>query len=239
MEMRPLNRKLELSPRLQAVAELVPKGARLADVGTDHAYLPVSLLLSGTIPGAIACDLRAGPLDRARRTAERYGCTDQMSFRLCDGLSGISSSEADVIVIAGMGGETIADILCAAKWVKVKHLTVILQPMSKQPQLRRWLWQNGFAIRSERLAVEERAFYNIIQASAGDTAPLTPAQEWAGLLGPDTAQELCAAYVGRLIGKVDRMLAGLALAQKSAPERSAGLREVRRGLLEMKREWEL
>ena len=88
-------RNMELSPRLRSVAELVPQGAGFADVGTDHAYLPVWLLLEGRIRRAIAADLRPGPLSRARATAQRYGCTRGIEFRLCDGLSGLSAGEAD------------------------------------------------------------------------------------------------------------------------------------------------
>ena len=107
-------RNMELSPRLRSVAELVPRGARFADVGTDHAYLPVWLLQRGVISRAVVSDLRQGPLDRARSTAEKYGLTSRMDFRLCDGLSAIRPEEADTIAIAGMGGETVAAILAYA-----------------------------------------------------------------------------------------------------------------------------
>ena len=93
---------MELSPRLRSVAGLVPPGARFADVGTDHAYLPVWLLQQGIIEHALVSDLRPGPLDRARSTAARYGLAERMEFRLCDGLSGIAPAEADTIAIAGV-----------------------------------------------------------------------------------------------------------------------------------------
>ena len=109
-------RTVELTPRLRSVAELVPRGARFADVGTDYAYLPVWLLQQGRITGAVASDLRPGPLERARGTAEKYGLTGRMDFRLCDGLSGIQPDEVSTIAMAGMGGETIAAILAAAPW---------------------------------------------------------------------------------------------------------------------------
>ena len=80
---------MELTPRLQAIAEQVPQGARLADVGTDHGYLPVWLLRSGRIDSAIATDLREGPLNRSKETAQRFGVAERLSFRLCDGLSEI------------------------------------------------------------------------------------------------------------------------------------------------------
>ena len=107
---------MELSPRLQAIAEQVPQGAHLADVGTDHGYLPVWLLRDGRINSAIAADLREGPLNRARETARRFNVEEQISFRLCDGLSAIRPEETDTVTIAGMGGETIISILEAAPW---------------------------------------------------------------------------------------------------------------------------
>ena len=93
---------MELTARLQAIADQVPHGAVFADIGTDHAYLPVWLLLNGRIHHAIAADLREGPLSRARETAEQHGVSSQMSFRLCNGLADIAPSEVDTIAIAGM-----------------------------------------------------------------------------------------------------------------------------------------
>ena len=104
----------DLSPRLKMVADLVPQGARLADVGTDHAYLPTALIQEGKIPFAIAADLRQGPLASAKATVRRAGLEGKVAFRLCDGLRGIQPEEADAVAIAGMGGETIAAILAAA-----------------------------------------------------------------------------------------------------------------------------
>ena len=109
-------RQLELPPRLQKLADWVPEGAQLADVGTDHAYLPVWLTLHGRVTSAIASDLRKGPLDRARETGRTWGVEDRLDFRLGNGLAGICPNEADTIVIAGMGGENIAAILAAAPW---------------------------------------------------------------------------------------------------------------------------
>ena len=151
--------RLELSPRLEMMASLVPSGARLADVGTDHAYLPAALLLEGRIPSAIASDLRRGPLERARETAAAFDLKEKISFRLCDGLSGVGPEEADAIVIAGMGGETIAAILAAAPWTRERAVSLILQPMSSMSDLRAWLGQNGYDILEERLAREGDSLY--------------------------------------------------------------------------------
>lgn len=236
--MRGMMKRLELTPRLRAVADLVPQGARLADIGTDHAYLPVSLLLQGHIPSAIAADLRRGPLDRAMATAREYGCADRISFRLCDGLKGVSPQETDAVTIAGMGGETISGILSAASWVKEKDLQVILQPMSSQPELRRWLWQNGYIIREEKIACEGNKLYIIISASSGPTQPMTLAQEWAGCQKQGMDAPLRARYLDALLEKAVRALAGIAQSIEGIDSpRYQELEQVHLGLLKMKEEW--
>ena len=227
---------LELTPRLRAAAELVPQGARLADVGTDHAYLPAALLLEGRIPFAVASDLRQGPLNRAKETAEQYGCRDRMAFRLCDGLKGIRPEEADAVVIAGMGGETIAQILAAAPWVRERGVPLVLQPMSSLPDLRGWLQENGYRICRERLAREEDTVYVVMAVQAGEMPPLTPAELWAGRQSGDPLRGI---YLEGLIRKLDRAIDGLALAREGRGEaRKQELEQVRRGLLDMKKEWD-
>ena len=124
------NKELHLQPRLQLLADLVPQGAKLADIGTDHGYLPVWLLQNKRITAAIAADVGYEPLQHAVRTAQEQGVSD-IDFRLCDGLKGISEDEVDAIAIAGMGGETIIHILSAAPWTKKESgYTLLLQPMT-------------------------------------------------------------------------------------------------------------
>ena len=110
-----MDHTFKLPPRLAAIAALVPDGARLADIGTDHALLPIRLLLDGKIQSAIAADIRPGPLSRAKENACAAMVTN-LSCVLCDGLTGISPDSVDTVVIAGMGGENIAGILRAAPW---------------------------------------------------------------------------------------------------------------------------
>lgn len=227
---------IELTPRLRTVADLVPEGARLVDVGTDHAYLPAALLLEGKIPGAVAADLREGPLNRARQTAAEYGLGDKIAFRLCDGLVGIQKQEAEAVAIAGMGGETIADILAAAPWVREQNVPLILQPMSSMTDLRIWLESNGFAIQEERLAREGDTLYVILSVRAGEMDKLSPAQLWAGKNSPDP---LRGQWLDLWLGKVQRTLDGLSRSSKEdAARRMKELTRVREGLLEMKKEWE-
>ena len=228
-----MTRRIELSPRLRLAADLVPKGARLADVGTDHAYLPACLLMEGKIPSAIAADLREGPLSRARETAAEYGCGDRMAFRLCDGLSGIRPEETDAVVIAGMGGETIAQILEEAPWVRTRKVPLVLQPMSSLPELRQRLREGGFHILEERLAREGDTLYVVMRAEA---APMTPAQLWAGRQSRDP---LRGDYLRGLLEKLDRALDGLSRARDGrAEDRRRELAALRRELLEMREEWD-
>ena len=226
----------ELSPRLKMVGELVPEGARLADVGTDHAYLPAALLRSGRIPFAIAADLRQGPLARAKATVRGAGLEGRVAFRLCDGLSGIRPEEVDAVVIAGMGGETIADILAAAPWVRENRIPLVLQPMSSMPDLRVWLQRNGYRIVTERLCREGDTLYTALSVQAGEMPPLSPAEQWSGRSCNDP---LRGAWLEHWIGKTAHALEGLSKArQEGAESRRAEMEQIHQGLLDMKKEWE-
>ena len=108
--------RMHLTPRLRTIMQQVPEGARLADIGTDHALIPTALLRRGVIQSAIASDLREGPLDSAARTAKQFEVEHKLSLRLGGGLQTVKPDEADTIVIAGMGGETIAQILADDAW---------------------------------------------------------------------------------------------------------------------------
>lgn len=205
--------KLELSPRLGAVAALVPAGAKLADIGTDHGYLPVSLILDGTIHGAVAADIRPGPLDHARRTAAEYHLTDRLDFRLCDGLVGISAEECDTITIAGMGGETIVGILAAAPWTKQGHC-LILQPQSTQDVLRTYLAENGYRICSERVVREGDRWYPVLVVEGGEMEPLSPGEAVAGRADTWTQQDERLGYLRWLLHRTQQQLMGASRSER-------------------------
>ncbi len=198
---------VELTPRLQSVAEWVPWGARLVDVGTDHAHLPVWLLQQGIIEHGIATDVRLGPLQRAKATAKRYELTGSLSFRLCDGLKGVTPEEVDTIVIAGMGGETITQILAAASWTRTAGYQLILQPMSSLPDLRKWLSENGYRIEQERLVREGERLYSVFLVAGGEDEPLTLTECWLGRAGKD--DPLREDYLLMLQRRCQRALDGL------------------------------
>ena len=133
-----------LDRRLQMVADLIRDGSRVADIGTDHALLPCALVAAGRCPSAIASDIRVGPTEAAQKTVAATGLEQTVSVRLGAGLQTVSPDEVDDIVIAGMGGETIIEILSASPWAKEKKL--LLQPQTKLPELRRWLNENGYDV---------------------------------------------------------------------------------------------
>lgn len=155
---------MKLTERLSAAASLVDGGGSLADVGTDHAYLPAYLCLNGKIRFAIASDIGEGPLLNAEKTVKEYGLSDKIQLRLSDGLQNIKENEADEIVIAGMGGILISEILTAARWVRRKGMHLVLQPMTHPEDVRRYLYENGFVIEKELCVREGRRVYICISA---------------------------------------------------------------------------
>ena len=181
-----MEKELRLQPRLQCIAGCVPRGTRLADVGTDHGYLPVWLLQNDRIESAIASDINKGPLDHARRTADKYGVTERLQFRLCPGLDAVAREEADVVVIAGMGAEMIIEILRAANW-DWNGVTLLLQPMTKAELLRCWLAENGFCMEREHLVRDKGTIYAVLEVHSGQSVPLTAAESWCGPGAPDEA----------------------------------------------------
>ena len=197
---------LALQPRLQMISSLVPDGAKLVDVGTDHGFIPVKLLLEDRISSAIASDIGAAPLDHARKTADKYDVTDRMDFRLCDGLGAIKEEEADTIVIAGMGGDNIASILVNAPWTKDGAL-LLLQPMSKAEVLRRFLPENGYTVLEERLVADKGVIYPILTVRGGEMPPATDAQAWGGFLLQDDPLQI--RYLEERILRLRRAAVGL------------------------------
>ncbi len=138
-----------LSKRLQTIASLVPFGARVCDIGTDHAYLGIELIKSGKAASVIACDINEKPLLRAKANIEKSGVKN-IELRLRDGLSGLKPNEADCIVIAGIGGEVISGILERANIFSADYSpAIILQPTTSPEILRKFLIENGFSIEKE------------------------------------------------------------------------------------------
>lgn len=224
-----------LQPRLRAIADLVPPGSRLADIGTDHGYIPIDLLLDGRITAAIATDIGELPLDHARRTAKRCGLAEGIDFRLGDGLGPLAPGEADVIVIAGMGGDSIADILAASPWAREGPL-LLLQPMSKAEVLRAFLPENGYRVEAERLAADKGKLYPILTVQGGAMAPAAAAEAWGGFLLQ--RDPLWGLYLEDRLLRLRRAVSGLAKARDdTAEEKRQELSRVIAALEDKRREW--
>lgn len=155
---------ITLDERLFTCAEFVRENSVLADVGTDHAYLPAFLLKQGKIRFALCCDINEKPLESAKATVEEYGVADGVKLYLCDGLSGVEKDEFSDLVIAGMGGEMIIKILTDCPYIKDEKYNLILQPMTKAYELRRFLCENGFLIKDEKAAESNNKIYTVINA---------------------------------------------------------------------------
>ena len=155
--------KIPISKRLLCCTELIPPGARVADIGTDHGYLSIYLIKNNLAASVIAADLRQMPLENARQNACRFGVAERIKFVLSDGLEKIESDSIDTIVCAGMGGDLIAMILQAAPWLCDSNYTVIVQPQSTVHELRRWLAETGFRVEEERLVRDGGFLYPVMR----------------------------------------------------------------------------
>lgn len=155
---------IRLEGRLKAIADNVPVCGTVVDIGSDHAFLPIYLVKKGICAKAIATDVRKGPLNAAHRNISEYGLADVIETRLGYGLRPLKDDEAETIIIAGMGGVLISDILKDAMNQALRIGKIIIQPMYATEYLREWLQGNGFEIYDEDLAEEGNKLYNIIAA---------------------------------------------------------------------------
>lgn len=176
---------MQLSLRLSAIAAMVTEGNRLADVGCDHGYLPVYLVLNHKIPGAIAMDVRKGPLSRAREHLLEYGLGNYIETRLSDGLEALKPGECETLVLAGMGGPLMEKILTEGAEVRESFQELILQPQSDIGHFRHFIRENGWEIVKEDIILEEGKFYPMMKAVKSlekELPPYTAAEEWFGKL---------------------------------------------------------
>lgn len=166
-----MDKLFSLDERLKMCASLVRKSARLVDVGTDHAYLPVWLLKSGKISCAIASDINKKPLESGKKNAEKYNVSD-IEFRLGSGLEPISAEDKITdVVIAGMGGEIISEIIAESPLTKDSELKLILQPMTKSEELISFLYKNGFEITEQKCVISKGKCYTVMAVSFTKNTP--------------------------------------------------------------------
>ncbi|NWA66714.1 tRNA (adenine(22)-N(1))-methyltransferase [Pseudomonas reactans] len=208
-----------LSLRLERVAANVPEGARLADIGSDHGYLPVALMRRGLITMAVAGEVATTPFHAAQRTVRDNGLEQQITVRLADGLAAIEAHDSiTAISVCGMGGETIRDILESGK----RHLSgqerLILQPNGGEQPLRQWLMNNGYSILSEELLRENRFYYEIIVAERAEAVVYTAEQLYFGPLQMQARSPVFIAKWQRMLRLKHKTLASFEHARQAVPE---------------------
>ncbi len=159
---------VRISDRLRTVAHMCDKGAVVADIGTDHGYLPIYLVQEGIALSAIAMDLRKGPLDKAKKHISDNCLEDKIETRLSDGLEKLSENEADIITICGMGGRLIADIVTKGMNVITQNTTLIVSPQSEVGDFRHFLVSQGFTVIDEQMLKEDGKYYFIIKCRKSD-----------------------------------------------------------------------
>jgi len=178
---------VKLSGRLAALSDWVPPGARFADIGTDHALLPVYLAAAGQVAFAVAGDVNKGPVEAARRQVEAAGLAGVVSVRHGDGLSVLEPGEVDTVCIAGMGGSLMVRLLGAAGSRLDGVRTLILSPHVAEDQVRAWLAEHRFVLTDEKLLEEDGEIYTLLKAErfeAGEAARRNEALYAPSLLGP-------------------------------------------------------
>ena len=199
-----------LDNRLRLCASFVRNGARVADIGTDHAYLPVWLCKNGIAAQAIAADINPKPLEHGKNTIEKYNAAGQVTICLSNGLEKIIPNSVDDIVIAGMGGELIVNILQNAAWIKDEKYHFILQPMTKAETLREYLYSNGFVIKDEQAVMAEGKLYSVMSVFyTNKEYNDIRLKKYYGMLNPvksDDARQYIQRVAGSLLKKGNGML---------------------------------
>ncbi len=209
---------MQLDNRLSAVASLVRKNKYLADIGTDHAYLPVYLIEKGVISKAIAADLRVGPLENAKDAVVSYGYTDKIELRLSDGLDNFKENEVEEIVVAGMGGLLISEFIKRTEWLRNSDIHLILQPMTHAEELRKTLFDNGFIMDKEVIAKDGDKLYIIFSAYYyNDLTAYTDLDLIVGKL-PYNEDELSKEYLNKVYDKYKKKMVALEKANKECAE---------------------
>lgn len=206
---------MKLPKRLASLAALVPPGSIAADIGTDHAYLPIFLVEKGICPVVIATDIKDGPFRSATDQVKEHQVADRVVLRQGDGLKTLEPMEVDVLVLAGMGGNTIKEILAASPHILTGTKRLLLQPMAGAANLRFWLASSGWRITDEVLVEEDGRIYLIIIAEHGREETTDPIHLELGPRLLEKKDPLLKAYLTKIITKYERILAELAAAKGS------------------------
>lgn len=201
---------MKLGERLAALASFVTVGSRIGDIGTDHAYLPIELVQKNIANFAVAGDIHKGPYQAAKENVEGVGLEGKISVRFGNGLGVLAPSEVDTVVIAGMGGSTIVEILSSEPEVTSSLKRLILQPMIGASTVRRWLIGNGWTIIDETLVQEDGKLYEIVVVEQGESPALEPIMYDIGLILWNNKPELLTLHIDQLIAQTKRVIVEMA-----------------------------
>lgn len=205
---------ITIDNRLKVCADMVSRNGIVCDVGTDHAYLPAYLIENNICDYAIASDINEGPLKFAQQTIIKYHIEDKIRLLKSDGLKNIPSENVSDVVIAGMGGETIAEIISGTQWLK-SGVNLVLQPMTRAGYLRKWLYKNGFEIAEEKAVIQDRFIYTAIRAFySGYKFNIGKVTEIAGRINIETDAGM--KYCQNQLSKINNIAMGLSKAGKTA-----------------------
>ncbi len=203
---------MQLDTRLSAAADLVPRGARLADIGSDHAYLPIKLCLDRKIECALASDINAGPVAAASANIAKNGLYDKIKAIKADGLDKARDFAPNCITILGMGGELIVSILSRAEWVRDEKITLVLQPMTHGEILSVWLAENGFEVLDESIICDggrDDRIYRLFKARYdGVRREISVADALIGRINLDRGDEATNRYIIRQVKILNTKITG-------------------------------
>ncbi len=200
---------LKLSPRIQMAADMVRDGAVVADIGTDHAYLPCALVLDGRCKSALACDINEGPLANALKTVNAFSLSEKIKLRLSDGFKNICPEEAEDFVLCGMGGTLITSLVAATPWLKDPTKRLIIQPQSHAEDIRRYLCENGFSIILENACTDAGKLYCAMCATyTGESTFPNPSFYYIGKL-PQSSSPAARLYVEKILSRLKKRFCAL------------------------------
>ena len=214
---------MQLSKRMALLASKVTEGNRLADVGTDHGYIPIVLVQEKKIPSAIAMDVNIGPLNRAQEHIQAYGLDTYIETRLSDGLAKLRAGEADTVLIAGMGGPLTVRILSEGMHCLDSVKELILQPQSDIQQVRAYLSSHQFRIVEEDIVLDEGKFYPVMKVVHGQMEEMGEAELSYGKQSLQRSPKVLRQYLKEEIRKTEAVLRALETAGKAETERYAEL----------------
>ncbi len=222
---------MKLSKRLELVASMVPAGSRIADIGTDHGYIPITLVERGICPSAIAMDVGTGPLARAQAHIRDRGLEGRISTRISDGMAKLKPGEADAVVLAGMGGELVIHILEGGRHLWGDVEAFILSPQSDLEKVRRYLEKNDFQIQKEDMVWDEGKYYTVMLAVRGVGGGKGPAgsNPWWYRYGRYLIQQnhpVLSFFLEKEKGRVEEIL------ERLEGQNTAGAEAAREGLTE-------